>query len=559
MKNKSIINIILPLAIIIIISSCAKQVAITGGPKDTTPPIMEKSTPANGSVNFMSDRIYIEFDEFVKLNSLNQKLIISPPLEPSPEILIKGKGIMIKLDKATLLPNTTYSFNFNDAIADNNENNSLHSFVYAFSTGNTIDSLSFSGQVVDAFTKSAFPDAWVMLYENMNDSVVRSMQPSYITKTDKDGKFLIPFVKENDFKIYAVKDNNSNYLFDLPDESIAFIDTVFRPGLEIVKTSETSATKYRNYPSEIELLMFKENKKLQNIKSYKRIDKFSLEIVFNSTQYADYKLEIENDDRAIIQAKQNPDTLIVFLKSEELINSEQFLVFCTYRDNIYPDSVKTDTLLFRRPEKTSIDSVAKLKINPIKEPHKSLVISSDYPIYEIKSEKLRIELKSDSLYIPTTINPLVDSLNPTQLLLKGQILEKTDYRIILSAGFVSDIYGRPSKEDTLSFSSSSSSEYGNFTISITAEKQNYHIYLMQSDKIIYEAPAIDGVVKFEYLKPGKYTVKAIEDQNNNLRWDTGDLAKKLQPEHVIFMPVEYEIRSNWNHEIEWNPVTNISK
>jgi hypothetical protein len=82
---------------------------------------------------------------------------------------------------------------------------------------------------------------------------------------------------------------------------------------------------------------------------------------------------------------------------------------------------------------------------------------------------------------------------------------------------------------------------------------------MQSDKIIYEAYAIDGVVKFEYLKPGKYIVKAIEDQNNNSRWDTGDLAKKLQPEPVIFMPVEYEIRSNWNHEIEWNPTTNSSK
>jgi hypothetical protein len=72
MKNKRIINIILPLALIVIIASCAKQVAITGGPKDTTPPVMEKSTPANGSVNFIADRVFIEFDEYIKLNSLNQ-------------------------------------------------------------------------------------------------------------------------------------------------------------------------------------------------------------------------------------------------------------------------------------------------------------------------------------------------------------------------------------------------------------------------------------------------------------------------------------------------------
>ncbi|MDD3685983.1 MAG: Ig-like domain-containing protein [Bacteroidales bacterium] len=559
MKKNRIINIILPLALIAIIASCAKQVAITGGPKDTTPPVMEKSTPANGSVNFIAERVYIEFDEYIKLNSLNQKLIISPPIEPAPDILIKGKGIMIKLDKANLQANTTYSFNFNDAIADNNENNSLHSFVYAFSTGNTIDSLSFAGQVVDAFTKEAFPDAWVVLYENMSDSAVRSVQPSYITKTDKEGKFLIPFVKENDFRIYAVKDNNSNYLFDLPDESIAFIDSVFRPGVEMIKMNDSSANKYRNYPEKIELLMFKENKQSQNIKSFKRLDKYSLEIVFNSTQYADYKLEIANDENAIIQAKQNPDTLLVYLKSEELINSDQFPVFCTYRDNIYPDSVKTDTLTFRRPEKTSIDSLAKLKINPIKEPHKSLVIKTDYPIAEFKSDKLKLELKSDSVFISAQITPVIDSLDPTKLILNGQILEKTDYRIILSDGFFTDIYGRPNSIDTLSFSSSSTSEYGNFTISLTSDKQNYIIQLLQSDKIIYEAYAIDGVVKFEYLKPGKYIVKAIEDQNNNLRWDTGELVKKLQPEPVVFMPVEYEIRSNWNHEIEWNTTTNSSR
>jgi hypothetical protein len=320
---------------------------------------------------------------------------------------------MIKLDKANLQANTTYSFNFNDAIADNNENNSLHSLFTHSQRANTIDSLSFAGQVVDAFTKSAFTDAWVLLYENMSDSAVRSVQPSYITKTDKEGKFLIPFVKENDFKIYAVKDNNSNYLFDLPDESIAFIDSVFRPGVERIKTTDTTVNKYRNYPDKIELIMFKENKQSQNIKSFKRLDKYSLEIVFNSTQYADYKIEIANDENAIILAKQNPDTLRVFLRSDELINSELFPVFCTYRDNNYPDSTKTDTLTFRRPEKSNIDSIAKLKITPIKEPHKNLVIKTDYPIAEFKADKLKLELKSDSVFIPTQITPIADSLDPT--------------------------------------------------------------------------------------------------------------------------------------------------
>jgi hypothetical protein len=226
--------------------ACAKQVAITGGPKDIAPPVMKKSIPENGSVNFNEKTIYIQFDEYFKLNSLNQKLIISPPIEEAPEILIKGKGIKISLKPELLQPNTTYSFNFNDAIADNNENNALNSFVYAFSTGAVIDSLSFSGIVLDALTKKPVTDAWVVLYDNLNDSAIQTLSPAYVTKVDKDGDFLIPFVHENDYHVFAVKDNNYNYLFDIPEEGIAFIDSVYRPSVKIINQSDSTGIKYKN-------------------------------------------------------------------------------------------------------------------------------------------------------------------------------------------------------------------------------------------------------------------------------------------------------------------------
>ena len=152
MKFNKHIKLLFFVGIIAIIFSCAKQVAVSGGPKDVTPPVMIEATPQNGSVNFDSKIVYIKFDEYIKLNNINQKLIISPPIDEAPVITIKGKGVKISLNPELLDENTTYSLNFNDAIADNNENNALHSFVYAFSTGPQIDSLSFSGSVIDAFT-----------------------------------------------------------------------------------------------------------------------------------------------------------------------------------------------------------------------------------------------------------------------------------------------------------------------------------------------------------------------------------------------------------------------
>src|SRR5690606_28270630 len=115
------------------------------GPKDTSPPKFVKSMPENGSINFNFDKIIIQFDEYIKLNNINQKLIVSPPMKTKPIITIKRKGILIKLKSKELEQNTTYTLNFNDAIADNNENNSLNSFVFAFSTGDKIDSLYCAG------------------------------------------------------------------------------------------------------------------------------------------------------------------------------------------------------------------------------------------------------------------------------------------------------------------------------------------------------------------------------------------------------------------------------
>jgi hypothetical protein len=54
------------------------------------------------------------------------------------------KSISIKI-KDTLQANTTYSFNFGQSIADNNEGNPINQFKYVFSTG-TIDSLALGGE-----------------------------------------------------------------------------------------------------------------------------------------------------------------------------------------------------------------------------------------------------------------------------------------------------------------------------------------------------------------------------------------------------------------------------
>ena len=47
------------------------------------------------------------------------------------------------------------------------------------------------------------------------------------------------------------------------------------------------------------------------------------------------------------------------------------------------------------------------------------------------------------------------------------------------------------------------------------------------------------------------TVKII-DENKNFEWDTGNYLKKIQPEKVIYLTNELDLRANWelNESIE---------
>ena len=143
--------LLFPLSVLLLISSCAKQGYPTGGPKDTEPPKSLGTTPANESRHFAESQFYILFDEYVVLKNPDDNVLVSPPLKQKPEYTTKGKGVLVKLHD-TLQANTTYLFQFKEAIADFNEGNLLPSLEYVFSTSDYIDSMMVEGKVVEALT-----------------------------------------------------------------------------------------------------------------------------------------------------------------------------------------------------------------------------------------------------------------------------------------------------------------------------------------------------------------------------------------------------------------------
>jgi Bacterial Ig-like domain len=205
-------------------SGCAQIGAPTGGPRDSLPPQLVNSTPKLNSTNISSDRITLNFNEYVELREAQTNVLISPMPKRTPNIDFKLRSVTVRL-KDSLLPNTTYSINFGNAIVDNNEGNPLKDFIFVFSTGPVIDSLMLSGKVLLAETGQADSTMVAMLYRNTDDSAVQKTKPDYVARLKGDGSFSFVNLPAGSFKLYALKDGDGGRTYNSKKELFAFADT----------------------------------------------------------------------------------------------------------------------------------------------------------------------------------------------------------------------------------------------------------------------------------------------------------------------------------------------
>jgi hypothetical protein len=206
--------------LLIFLVGCATPGAPTGGPVDRTAPQVVKFEPEKLSRNFEGKVIKIYFDEWVEVKDAQRQVIISPPVDPMPDIVARKDELTIRF-KGDLKPNTTYSVFFGDAIKDMKEGNAASNIQYVFSTGPEIDSLEISGKVIIPEGEKLPENSFVMLYESEDDSIVSKERPLYAVKLkETETTFLFSYLPAKTFKLVALSDNNRNFLYDLPTEWI---------------------------------------------------------------------------------------------------------------------------------------------------------------------------------------------------------------------------------------------------------------------------------------------------------------------------------------------------
>ena len=208
------------------LTRCANIVPPGGGPRDTLPPLLLQVDPPDSSLHFKSTKVRFYFDEYVELDNVFDKMIVSPTLKRVPTVTSKLRTVTMEI-KDTLQPNTTYTFNFSDAVKDVNERNPIVDFAYVVSTGDYLDSLQIKGRTINAETGKIDSNVAVMLYRNHTDSVVSKEKPVYYARSKGNGSFWFKNLAPGDYKIFAIKEEDRDLQYTQPaTEAIAFVDSI---------------------------------------------------------------------------------------------------------------------------------------------------------------------------------------------------------------------------------------------------------------------------------------------------------------------------------------------
>ena len=574
---------------------CANVVTPSGGPKDEKAPLVLETSPANNSTNFKGKTIHITFDEFVTLNNPSNNVLISPPMGKKPTYRTSGKTLIIRFEEP-LQPNTTYSINFGDAIKDLHEGNVFKGYVFNFSTGQSIDSLSLQGKVISASELTLKEGFIVGLYSDDNDTLTLDslpyrVKPGYVTTTDKNGVFNFSGLADKEYLVFALNDNNSNLIYDLPNEEIAFYSDLVRPYYiehKIVKkTLETDTIANDSIVNDsisdgliIDSISKKdsiieiEKPQYPNYTLFSFIQEDSIQKLFKKELVEEgllrFAFRYPADNVSITALEELPDTfniLPVYSTRKDTV----LWYFTPCKDSLWisiNDGVNiSDTTHYSLKPRTAVTKKRRqqekpkvkrlmvknnLKSNKLK-PEQILILKFNEPIVRINypDSVLFVENK-DTVYRKLTFDKADDYCFKYQIL--NDLKPENKYQLSLPDSVFFGIRGLTNDTLKMNFSVQEESAFGNIYLTVEMPENTPQVIIELTDEkgktidkhIITETTEL----AFEYLDPGKYKLKATLDLDANGEWSPGNFNKRLQPEKIIFYNGTLEVRANWDIDLD---------
>ena len=566
---------------------CANRgIGPQGGPVDTIAPVMLKSVPENGALNFHGRQLEVTYNEYLQLDNVSQNLLMSPPQKRAPEVKVRGKRVHVEFID-TLRENTTYTLDFGNSVCDFTERNAVP-LIFAFSTGPVIDTLEVQGNVYDAENLNPLKDITVGIYRNLHDSAFSTTPFDRIGRTDTAGFFRIGNMQEGTYRLYAVDDVIRDYCLTA-GEAMAFADETVSPEVHPHYVTDSlgrdSLIGYDYGPADLQLWIFRQQQQRLYLQRSAREKQHMMQFAFSASPDSLPTFRalppsaidstrtdegwIDPMDYSYLTYSAHGDTVTLWLTDSISIAQDSIWLEARYRrtDSLFNLVWATDTLrTFWRAPRLSAKA---LKLQAHRNKHRKLELrsnaASSFEMYDtlfVASTSPLATIEQDSIHlyecVDTILKPLSFTIEPydtmpMRIRLLAPIKPGKKYELQLDSAALHDIYGVPCKEEKYQLHLKQPEDYATIQVKIEPFIPNTRIQLLNThDDPVRELPADPAGTWFRFLRPDSYYMRLYIDANGDEQWTTGSWEEHRQPEIVYYFPEKIQTKANWDFEFEWN-------
>lgn len=536
-----------------LLSGCAGQRMPEGGPVDAAPPEIISVYPSPQTINFADNKIVVEFSEYVDRRSVEEAIFISPNIEEK-EFDWSGTEVELAFNEE-LRKNTTYVITIGTDVRDVRAGNRMsNAFTLSFSTGNKIDKGLIAGKVYDEN-----PDGVMIFSYRLNDIKVDTLnpvktKPDYLTQSGKDGNFRLTNIASGTYRLFAVRDEYRNLLYDPETDAAGTADDVTLTETDTMRLGiKFTVAKEDTTPPRIVSAQTSDNRHVAVVFS-EPLD--SSTIARNSFIISDTVgkniLSVQNvfpnnfqfNAFTLVTEKQTADSLYLLHVQNVVKDKSGFQISPLAQNKLFTGSAVRDTLPPSIISFTIKDSATKIFSDD------SIVVMFSDAAIQTNDSAFSLTRKRDSsnvLFTAAWVNPDVVSIKPRFPL---QINER--YALTFRWNFLKDGAGNSWKDSSTvaSFSVDDPENYGSIEGSFAGfsgesaviEAQN----IADKKQTVKKVKAdLHGKFSLQRLTEGKYVLKAFDDVNMNFIHDAGSPFPFVRSEQFSYYQDTIRVRARW--------------
>ena len=547
------------IALTLLTCSCARIMAPEGGPKDTTPPKLTKAFPMQESTGFKGKTIKLVFDKEIEVKDIDNKLVVTPKLqqlenEPSYTYNVRGNTLKLTL-RAPLEEDTTYTFNFNDAIKDITEGNVAENLVLTFSTGDHLDAMYVTGQVKYLMTHQPAAKVVVALYKaNDNSLNILNSPPDYFMKTDAEGNFKLDHVKKEKYYVYASTSQENQLIADPGADDYGFLKDPI--DLTAAPVDDVTLFILKADVREFKLQGQKPQGRYFELRFNKPVVDYALTPTQNSKKFKKNPTLYSHlvEDKQVIRVYNTlglleEDNLEAHLSAKDVLGTViEENVTIQFKEG--KSQNKPASYTFKPTSGTAIspDFVGTMTVNkPVKEvvADQLVFVFNNQDIVRINTTDLQFNAQRDVITITKQLDPRM--LMPQKN--KNQGSEETAGLVLqMAEGAFVTVEGDNSKVMRHAYTFRDPKAYGTIKGTVTTKAPGFIVQLLDREHNVIDSLSHEPSYQFNEVAPGNYKLRLLVLTDKEREWSFGNIHERKEPDPVVFYPANVVVVANWEVE-----------